>query len=312
MTIAVTGGGGFIGGHLVRALRHAGIAARVHVGPPGSAPVPAAAAQGACFDIVSDQVSLLRFTEGVETIIHLAGPSSVATSFRDPLSYARIHTEGTAAIAEACAHAGVRRLVYVSSAEVYGQPEMNPVAESAPLAPRSPYAAAKVGAEAFVRSGALMAGYQAVIVRPFLVYGPGMSPTSLVGSLVQQVQQARRGDPLKVADLRPVRDYCFVEDVVAGLIASCRADLPERIRVYNLGSGIGVSVEEVALRIGSMTDRGVTVRSAADADRPRAVDVFELVSDSSRARRELGWHPLTDLASGLARTLQHALQHTRG
>ena len=299
--IAVTGGAGFIGARLVRALRNAGITVRALLGPPGAAVVMPSDNVAASFGEIEDMAALLPLVEGATTVIHLAGPPSVAASFQAAPAYARVHVSGTAAVVDACTRVGVRRLVYVSSAEVYGQPDRNPVREDDSLAPRSPYAAAKVGAEAFVRAGAVAAGFEAVIVRPFLVYGPGMPSTSLVGSLVRQIQ---RRDFIEVVDSRPIRDYCFVEDVVMALIAGCSAPLPEPVRVYNLGSGVGLSVAELAKRVLAVAGSRGSLHVTAEIDRPRAADILELISDSSRAARELAWRATTEIDVGLAEMLR--------
>jgi UDP-glucose 4-epimerase len=189
----------------------------------------------------------------------------------------------------------------VSSAEVYGRQQQNPVDECRSHSPRSPYAAAKIAAEAFVRAGAVASGFEAVICRPFLVYGPGMPASSLVGSLVAQVQ---RSNVIEVQDPRPIRDYCFVDDIVGALIASCHVVLPESVRTYNLGSGKGLSVADLGKRILELRWGGGSVRVADVTERPREAEILELVSDSSRAARELGWRAETEIGLGLAAMLR--------
>ena len=108
--------------------------------------------------------------------------------------------------------AGVTRFVHASSAEVYGAPavEVDLVPESAPLVPRSPYGAAKVGAEAVVGATSRTTGLDAVVLRPFSVFGPGMRRSSLLGTILEQVG---RGGPVLLLDPSSVRDHCYVDDV---------------------------------------------------------------------------------------------------
>ncbi|KMO43587.1 hypothetical protein VQ03_07685 [Methylobacterium tarhaniae] len=299
--VAVTGGGGFIGSRLLRALHRAGATVRTLVGPPGAAAVAPPAGIAAWHGEIDDPAVLAPVLRDATLVLHLAGPRSVAASFGAAAAYARIHAAGTAAVVEACAGAGAARLIYVSSAEVYGQPERNPVGEEAPLAPRSPYATAKAEAEAFVRAGAAAGGFEAVIVRPFSVYGPGMAPDTLLGTLVDR---ARSGDPVEVFDPRPVRDYCHVDDVVAALVACCGAALPEPTRTYNLASGLGLPVEELAWRVLALAGRTDAPRVAQESDRPRSADILALVGDPARAARELGWHAATPLDHGLSAMLR--------
>lgn len=301
MIVAITGAGGFIGSRLVRALQDTSVDVRALLGPPGENVVMPPSDVDARHGDIDDPDVVLRLVRGAAVVVHLAGPPSVAASFEAPISYARSHVAGTAAVVDACARAGVGRLVHVSSAEIYGQPQRNPVDEDGPVAPRSPYAAAKVGAEAFVRAAAVTGHFEAVVCRPFLVYGPGMRATSLLGSIVRQ---ARQGNVIEVADPRPVRDYCFVDDVVGALLACCRENLPEPFRVYNLGSGVGLSVAELAQRVLASSGQVGSVRSAPTVDRPRGVDILELVGDPRRAASELGWRVTTDIESGLTKMLR--------
>jgi nucleoside-diphosphate-sugar epimerase len=304
MIVTVTGGGGFIGSKLVRALRGSGFAVRTLLGPAGSKIVLPPDDVEACFGEIDDPTVLRPLISGSSVVVHLAGPPSVAASFAAPLDYSRAHVTGTAAVVEACAQAGVRRLVYVSSAEVYGQPHQNPVDEEAAISPRSPYAAAKVGAEGFIRAGVAATRLEAIIVRPFLVYGPGMPPTTLIGSLVRQVQ---RTNILKVFDPRPIRDYCFVDDVVEALSLSCSAALTRNLCVYNLGGGQGISVGDLAERLLAMQWGGGTVEVAHENDRPAPAAILELVSDPPRAFRELAWQASTGIDAGLAEMLRQPL-----
>jgi nucleoside-diphosphate-sugar epimerase len=301
MIAAITGGGGFIGSRLVRALRDGGTSVRALLGPCGASVVMPPNDIDARFGEIDDPAVVMSLIRGATVVVHLAGPPSVAASFQGSISYARVHVAGTAAVVDACTRAGVGRLVYVSSAEVYGQPHRNPVHEDTPTSPRSPYAAAKVGAEAFIRAGAITGHFEAVISRPFLVYGPGMPRTTLLASMVRQ---ARMGEFIEVVDPRPVRDYCFIDDVVRALVASCSATLPEPVRVYNLGSGVGFSVARLAQRVLALAGQAGPVRIAEMTDRPRGADILELVSDPIRAASELGWRATTDIDVGLSEMLR--------
>jgi nucleoside-diphosphate-sugar epimerase len=298
-TVLVTGGGGFIGARVVRTLAAGGAAVRALLGPPGFAAAAPPAGVATAFAEVGDLAALTGLAAGADVVVHLAGPPGVAASFDDPVRYARVHVEGTVTVLEACRRAGVGRLVHVSSAEVYGRPSSNPVAESHPVRPRSPYGAAKAGAEHFVGAFARSFGLAAVILRPFSVYGPGLARHSLLGTLLQQVRQ---GDALTVADPRPVRDYCYVDDVAEAVARACTVPAPEPA-VFNVGSGTGTSVADLAALLLDVAGRRLPLRTDPGRGRPGAADLLHLVADVGRARQGLGWVAATPLPRGLRQTL---------
>ena len=299
-SVLVTGAGGFLGAAVVRRLVALGARVRAWLGPapaPGLSPPP----PGVAVDHgdITDAAAIDRQLDGVGCVYHLAGPPSAAASFAAPSAYLRIHAGGTAAVLERCLAHRTPRLVYVSSAEVYGAASA-PVDEDHPRSPRSPYGIAKLAAELCLEACAPDgSGVLATIVRPFSVYGPGAAPASLIGTVIAAVL---RGESPVLADLRPVRDYCFVDDAADGIVrAGCReAAAP---RAYHLASGRGVSVLEIAhavLRAAGRTDLAVRERAA---DRPPDALTLRLVGDPSRARDELGFRAEIGLDEGMRRTL---------
>jgi nucleoside-diphosphate-sugar epimerase len=310
--ILVTGAGGFIGSVVVRTLVDEGALVRALLGPPGArvtAPPPGVEHGTA---EIEDAGALRGLLDEVRVVVHLAGPASVAESHRDPASYARAHVGGTTALLEACRDGSVEHLVLVSSAEVYGRlgardpsgdegkgsPAPDRVTEDAPMGPRSPYGAAKLGAEAMARAVAPTIGLSVTVLRPFSVYGPGMREGSVIATIVRQAFDA---DEIVVADLRPVRDYCFVRDVAGAIAIAARRDPIGHVVVYNVGSGVGTSVGELADRALQVVGRSVPVRVGA-RDRPAGTDVLALIAHPGRIQDELGWRATTSLAEGLART----------
>jgi nucleoside-diphosphate-sugar epimerase len=299
-TVLVTGAGGFIGPHVVAALRTAGATVRAIAGAPGQAIARLPAEVDARIADVADRAALPPIVDGADAVVHLAGPASVSDSFDRPAEYARVHLGGTVNVLDACRHARVRRFVYLSSAEVYGRPLANPVDEDALLAPRSPYGAAKAAAEFAARAFAATYGIDAVVLRPFSIYGPGVAPASLVGTIARQALHA---DRIELADIRPVRDYCYVADLAAALV-SAAAEGTRGYRVFNVGSGVGVSVEQVAAAAARASGRSIPVVADPSRRRPAAAEIFTLVADPTHALAGLSWRTTTTLDEGLAKTLQ--------
>jgi nucleoside-diphosphate-sugar epimerase len=299
LSILVSGAGGFIGPAVVQALVNEGAAVHALVGPPGQHPGSLPASVQVHESDIADTSNLCHMMQGCSMVVHLAGGASVTESLEDPVEYARVHVAGTAAVLEACRSTGISRLVYLSSAEVYGRPLSNPVTEKHAVQPRSPYGAAKAGAEqfveAFVRSGIM----SAIILRPFSIYGMGASKRSLLVRILNSVNEK---DGIVLADLAPVRDYCYLDDLVEAILLACRADL-SGCNVVNVGTGKGTSVKELAELVMEILGRPVLIREDPMLKRPAQIEIRELVADPTRARELLGWRPRTTLREGLERIL---------
>lgn len=233
-----------------------------------------------------------------EVIIHLAGLSHVGQSWQRPGDYYRVNFEGTAALLRA---AGGRRLVFASSAEVYGcvPEDEQPLNEDRVLDPRSPYAITKACAER------LALDHGAVVVRSFNAVGPGQSPHFALPSFAAQLAAIRHRESeavLQVGDLSPRRDFVHVTDVVEGY--RVLAERGEGGSVYNLASGRGVSIGEALDRLRRIS--GVAARVERDEARVRPVDMPLLVGDNRRLAA-LGWSPRKDLDQALEELWREAV-----
>ncbi len=296
--VVVTGAGGFIGSALAAELLRLGAAVRALAGAPGQDTGKLPAGVAPVHADITEQAVLDNLAAGATVCFHLAGLPSVAGSFEAPLEYARVHVLGTLAMLEACRRAGVRRFVYLSSAEVYGRADAAAVGEALLPAPRSPYAAAKAAAEQYVGAWARVTGLETVVLRPFSVYGPGLAERSVLGTILRQ---ASRQEEIVLADLRPVRDFVYLDDVVDGMLRA--ATLPVQGRTFNLGSGVGTSVETLARTVMRAAGTALPLRSDPSRRRPSEAEIHHLVADPTRAAEALGWRARVPLEDGLRRTL---------
>lgn len=295
-TIAVTGAGGFIGTAVCRQLAAQGDAVYALVGPRDAEIVAPAGIERDVRGSIADPGVLAELLRGgVDAVVHLAGPPSVRASFDDPAGYVHAHTVGTANVLDACRTFAVGRCVYVSSAEVYGRPLRNPVDEDHRLDARSPYAAAKIGAEQLVRAFDHAYGTASTIVRPFSVYGPGMGQHGVIPAILRQLDAA---DAPRLNDVRPERDFCHVDDIARAIALATRAAHAQTTAI-NLGSGVGMSIGELARLLLTLVGRAGAVQSDAGTGRPGAADILQLVADRRRAEDVLGWRPAISLEAGL-------------
>jgi nucleoside-diphosphate-sugar epimerase len=296
-SVGLVGANGFIGSAILRALLRRGIAPRALCGPVESPRSLPAGVDFVTCDL-ADVERLQSWVLGLEVVIHAAGPPSVQRSFEMAEEYVRVHVEGTAAMLRACRMATVNRLVYISSAEVYGRPEANPVAETHRLQARSPYAAAKIGAEKMIEAYVESFGLEAVILRPFSIYGPHFHSNSLLSRVVSTAKSGC----VRVGDLRPVRDYCYVGDLAEAVLQACYI-AEAKLRIINIGSGAGTSVAHFSELVLRTLGLNIPIVENAGDSRPGRSEIFELVADITTAYDVLGWRPTTDLQEGLRMTL---------
>ncbi|HXG60036.1 MAG TPA: NAD-dependent epimerase/dehydratase family protein [Planctomycetota bacterium] len=295
----VTGGAGFIGSHLVEALLAAGRRVRVvdDLSTGRRERVPA----GAEFLPADVNDAAGAAVRGAEVVYHLAALPSVPRSVERPLESHRATAQGTMAILEASARAGVRRVVFAGSSSVYGDTATLPKREDMPPRPLSPYAAAKLAGEMYARAFAALGRVEAVCLRFFNVYGPRQDPDSPYAAVIPVfLRRAREGRPFPIyGDGLQTRDFTFVGDVVEGILAAGRAPGVSG-RVYNIAAGRPVSVRDLARVLAAI----LGVPDAVEARPPRPGDIRDSWADVSAARRDLGFAPRVPLEEGLRRTAQ--------
>lgn len=298
----VTGGAGFIGGHLCEGLLDAGWQVRVldDLSSGHEQNLAAVADQVEFIEAdVCDAARLAGAVKGVDVVFHHAAVASVARSVEEPLHTHSVNLTGTLAVLEAARLAGVRRLVYAASA--YGAAPRLPTSENAPANPASPYALQKYAGELYCRLYHSLYAFETVALRYFNVYGPRQAPASDYAVVIPSFARAcLAGDqPLVWGDGEQTRDFVTVEDVVeANLLA---ADSPGAAgAVCNVAAGRRIRLNELLGHFRALLGRPVDARYGA----PRAGDVRDSQACLQRARELLDYEPRVELREGLRRTLE--------
>jgi UDP-glucose 4-epimerase len=248
----VTGGAGFIGSHLVRALL--GLGKKVHVVDDLSfgqrIRVPEAAALHQ-LDI-RDVGALEKVFQGADSVFHLAAISSVVISLEDPVRVHSVNAMGTVCVLDAARRSGVRRVIYSSSSAVYGNQAGAGLGEDTPAVPQSPYGLSKYEGELSCRLFSDLFNLETVALRYFNVFGPGQDPRGPYAAVIARFIEARqKGHPLEVTgDGRQTRDFIAVEDVVRANLAAAHSQRIGRGEAINIGTGKKTSIYELARFVG--------------------------------------------------------------
>jgi GDP-4-dehydro-6-deoxy-D-mannose reductase len=297
MRALVTGASGFVGRHLVAALRRDGADVVACGGPHDSA-------EYVRID-VSDMQSLRRALESArpDVVFHLAAQTFVPESLESPLEIYEINAIGSARLAQAvreyASTGSAPRLVFASSAEVYGarDPAEYPLQETLALRPSSPYGASKAAAEAMLRAYARSFSLDVVIGRFFNTIGPGQSERFVVASLAAQLASIAAGGEreLRVGNLAAARDFIDVRDAVAAHLAL--AQRGESGEAYNVCSGAAVSIRDVLRELIGIARVPVAVRE--DPARMRNAEIPLSAGDPAKLRAQTGWSPQIPLLRSL-------------
>jgi UDP-glucose 4-epimerase len=318
MTVLVTGGAGYIGGHMVLGLIDAG--EELVVIDDMSNGVPWAIPNGVRFVLgdSGDYETVARTIEShkADAVIHFAARLITPQFYDDPLEYYHANTVKSRTLLSAVQNLGVRHFIYSSTAAVYGNPPMNPVPETAPLAPISAYGTSKLMTEMMLRDVAAVRDLKYVALRYFNVagadpggrYGQSTTKTTLLVQIAAQVALGVRpfieiyGDDYPTADGTCVRDYIHVSDLVDAHLAALR-----HLRnsggnlIANCGYGRGYSVKQVLDMTEKVSGRGFERRIGPR----RRGDAVEVVAEANLIRKELGWSPRY---ADLATIVEHALR----
>ncbi|MDP9432124.1 MAG: UDP-glucose 4-epimerase GalE [Actinomycetota bacterium] len=301
MRLLVTGGAGYIGSVVAAMLLDGGhqvtVLDSLLTGHRDQVPEGADFAEVDLLDL--EALTRTLAAGDYDAVLHFAARSLVGESVERPELYYRNNVVGSLNLLDAMREAGVRRLVFSSTAATYGEPDSCPIPETAPARPTNPYGASKLAVDLMIGYEAAAHGLAAVSLRYFNVAGASgrfgerhTVETHLI-PIVLQVAQGRResvqayGTDYPTRDGTAVRDYIHIEDLARAHLLALDAPAAGEHRIYNLGNGMGFSVREVIEVARSVTGHPIP---AVDAGR-RAGDPAMLVASSDRIRADVGWKP---------------------
>ncbi len=322
MKLLVTGGAGYIGSVVASQLLEAGdevtILDNLSKGHKHAVPEGATFAEG---DLLDKERIEKILQEGFDGVLHFAALSLVGESVENPERYYRNNVLGTLNLLEAMAKGGARRLVFSSTAAVYGEPEKIPIEEDDPPVPTNPYGGSKLAVDRMISFVAKARGLAAVSLRYFNVagargpFGEDHNPETHLIPLVLEAAYGKRdrieiyGTDYPTPDGTAIRDYIHVEDLGRAHLMALDAAQDGEHKIYNLGNGEGFSVRQVIEVAREVTGEHI---KATEAPR-RAGDPPVLVASSKKIQSELGWKPhKPELSAMISDAWEWMQAHPRG
>ncbi len=311
--VLVTGAGGFIASHLVESLIANGAKVKAFIrynsrGDPGLLRYIPPEIIGEVELIGGDlrDLSAVRSAlQGASHVFHLGALIAIPYSYKHPVEVVESNIIGTLNVLLAARDVSVERIVHTSTSEVYGTALRVPIDEEHPLQGQSPYSASKIGADKLAESFYRSFDLPVVTLRPFNTYGPRQSARAVIPTIITQ---ALTQDVVYLGNLDATRDLTYVSDTVDGYLSAGKVAGIEGETV-NLGTGVEVSVGELAKRIIALIGRPVVVEVDKARLRPKKSEVERLLSDNRLAGRLLGWVPSIPLDDGLRKTIDWISEH---
>ncbi len=306
--VCVTGGAGFIGGHLTDALVKLGARVTViddlsnsdasHIATLiDSNPEQIRFIQGS----ILDPISLGSAVEGAQSVFHLAALGSVPKSVEDPARTWVVNATGTMRVLSAAQKAGVSRVIYSASSSAYGDNPALPKQETQAPEPESPYAASKLAGESLCRSWANCYGIDTACLRYFNIFGPRQAADSAYAAVIPAflTRYLNNESPTIFGDGNQTRDFTHVSNAVYANLLAAASESPLKGEVFNIGAGRQTSVNQLASDLQSQ----LSIQNITPEYKPERVgEVRDSFADISKAQSVLGFKPVTTLEEGIAST----------
>lgn len=302
MKVLVTGGAGFIGGHIIDALLAQNAEVRVidNLSTGKRENIDRVRGRVDFHEAdICDPEAIARAVHGVELVFHEAAIPSVSRSVADPVASNHANVDGTVSVLNAARLAGVRKLVYAASSSAYGDTPTLPKVETMTPRPMSPYAISKLAGEQYVSVFGRLYGFETVSLRYFNVFGPRQDPKSEYAAVIPRFVTTILGGgrPIIFGDGEQTRDFCFIENTVSANLLAAKATT--RGEVVNVACGARVSLNALI----GLINEGLGTDVAPEYAPGRVGDVRDSLADITAAQKLLGYEVLYDLRAGLKKAI---------
>ena len=282
-SVLVTGADGFLGHHILRDLTGHGFDV-----------LPKRRSDGD----VTRSTTWDKFPAS-DFLVHLAGLTFVPASWENPTEFVQSNSVSTSHALDFC-RKNKTKMIFLST-YLYSSKLSTPIKETDEIDPANPYALSKFLGEQLCSFYAKQFGVEVIILRPFNVFGSGQNLRFLIPSIISQ---ATKSDEISVLDIRPARDYVFIEDLVDAVHKSITSDL--RFGIINVGTGVASTVEQLIFSLADVIGRELTIKSS---NQERFGEIISTQADISQAKLLLGWQPKWSLSQGLREVWRDSQQH---
>ena len=296
MKILITGGAGFIGSHIVELLSKTKNEIVVYDKLIPHSSIKSSSIKYIKGDLL-EQKLLEKSLKGIAVVIHMASLIEVNDSVKNPLKFTENNIVGTVHLLEAMRKSGTKRIIFSSSATVYGQPKKLPLTEKSPVLCANPYGATKIAAENMIRSYHLIHGFDATILRYFNPYGPGENHQPETHAIPNIIKAALNNTAIPLYwQGQQVRDFIYIEDLARAHIEVLNL---EGWNVFNVGTGKGAKIIDILNIVSEILGRRLKIQNLGN----RAGDVPALYTSSEALQKATGWKAQVSLRDGLIKTV---------
>ena len=310
--ILVTGADGFIGSHLVEKLVKLGysVKAFVHYNPNGSCGWLDKTSSDLLKEIeifsgdIRDPNGVEKSLENCNIVFNLAALIGIPYSYHSPNTYLDTNVNGLLNILNNAKKNKISKIIHTSTSEVYGTAKKVPIPENHPLNAQSPYAATKIAADQLAMSFYKSFDTPVGIIRPFNTYGPRQSMRAVIPSIIVQILKNKKS--IKLGELKPTRDFNFIDDTVAGFVSQLKSNngIGE---IINISSNFEISIGDTVNLISQLMKKEISVKKDKIRLRPKKSEVNRLIGDNRKAKKLLKWKPKYSNINGFKKGLEQTI-----